>query len=140
MSAEVLLNTASAKVLYRTDSKIVHHEFFTPVRGNAFREALLTGLEAMKKRGGCKWLSDDRKNASLWPDDENWARTVWFPQVVKAGWKYWAIVMPERLAAKWNMERHAAHYRPFGIVAKTFSDPDAALKWLENAENEPVDD
>ena len=133
MQPDIVWKTDEATVLYRGDTKIVHHEFHCAARGELFRNVLLAGLEAMKKGGGAKWLSDDRKNASLLPDDESWARTVWFPGVAAAGWKFWAIVLPERIAAKWNMQRHVTHFASMGIVAKTFGDPDEALAWLEAA-------
>jgi hypothetical protein len=40
--------------------------------GKDFRDALMSGVEAMKRYGANKWLSDDRKNPVLNSDDRQW--------------------------------------------------------------------
>jgi hypothetical protein len=65
-------------------------------------------------------------------DDQQWAREVWAPLVVKAGWKYWAIVEPEKALARVRMEASAERYAKLGVTVKTFDSPDEALKWLKS--------
>jgi hypothetical protein len=64
-------------------------------------------------------------------EDLAWGMGTWFPQTAQAGWKYWAIVQPEKVIAQMNMETLVENFAKGGIVAKFFSDPDAAMKWLD---------
>jgi hypothetical protein len=127
-----LLDNESVTVWYHPDKKMIHHVFHTYMHGEAFREALTAGAEAMEKYGADRWLSDDRKNSATPGLDLEWARTVWFELVRKAGWKYWAIVQPEGVIGKLNMKREAEINAQKGVVARLFSDPDEAMAWLES--------
>jgi hypothetical protein len=111
--------------------RIVHHQMRGPVLGRVFREALTAGALAMKTHRCWKWLSDDRVNGALLPEDLKWAEDVWMPQAVAAGWKYWALVMPTTWVGKVNIERHMKLYADRGIVVNAFTDPDCAMAWLQ---------
>lgn len=127
----VLLDTEFATVWYHPDGKIVHHQFHKPLAGEPFREVLNTGAQMFEKHGARKWLSDDRANGALHPDDSAWAMNEWSPRVVKAGWEHWAIVMPEQVLGKLNMKRFINMYSDLGVTVRVFSDPDEALAWLK---------
>ena len=113
------------------DKKIIHHEFHKFLYGQKFRDALNAGTEAMKKYGAQKWLSDDRQNSALREADLDWARSTWFPRTQRAGWKYWAVVLPENVLGQLNMEREVKHNAERGIITQMFNDPQEAMKWLE---------
>jgi hypothetical protein len=129
---EVVLENEFAIVRYHLADKIVHHELRRFVHGAQLREVLETGLELFQKHGACKWLSDDRGNGPLKPADEQWARTQWFPRVKTLGWKYWAVVLPEKVLGQMNMKRWIEIYAAEGIEAQAFMDPDEALAWLRS--------
>ena len=78
-----------------------------------------------------KWLSDDRKNGPLNTSDSDWARDDWFPRALAAGWKYWAVVLPELLIGQMNMQLFTTRYSKAGVTVRVFSDPDDALCWLK---------
>jgi hypothetical protein len=126
-----ILDNDAVSLRYHTRTQIVHHELHRFVRGKEFRDVLEKGLEVLQKRGACKWLSDNRKNGALTKADADWSVGVWSPRVMKAGWKYWAVVMPEKVAGQMNMKRWMAMYAERGITARAFTDPDEAMKWLE---------
>jgi hypothetical protein len=102
------------------------------VKGAQFREALTKGAEAMEAHPCAKWLSDDRGNTVLPEDDEKWATSIWFPRVCSAGWKHWALVLPIKAVGQLNVQRFAETYAPLGINAKYFTDPNEAMKWLQD--------
>jgi hypothetical protein len=131
MIQNTILDTEYATVWYYPEPKIVHHVFHKFIYGPEFRNVLETGLDAFKKHGAQKWLSDDRKNSALPTEDLQWGTTVWFHQAYDAGWKYWALVMPDKVAGQMNMNRIMKQYIEQGLTIKVFSDPDEALKWLE---------
>ncbi len=119
-----------ATLWYHPDEKMIHHEYKKFMSGDIFHQFLLKGTETMKKYGADKWLSDDRENPVLTTEDINWGMTNWFPQTLAAGWKYWAIVQPKAAIAKMNTDKIVKQYSEAGIVAKYFTDPDEAFKWL----------
>jgi hypothetical protein len=130
MAPRVLLDSEHATVWYHTDCKVVHHKFHKPIGGDAFRAVLNTGAGVFEKHAARKWLSDDRANGALHPDDAAWAIEEWSPRVVKAGWEHWAIVMPDAALGRINMKRFVNRYADLGVTVRIFDDPDEALVWL----------
>jgi hypothetical protein len=134
----VVLENQYATVWYHPDGKIVHHQFHKFIYGEAFRSVLNSGAEIFEKYGAQKWLSDDRNNSALPADDAKWATEVWNPRVRAAGWKYWAIVMPEKVVGQMNMQRFIQISLEMGVIVRVFSTPDEALAWLKNPETVPT--
>jgi hypothetical protein len=130
----VLLDNDAATLTYHPTSKIVHHELKRFVRGDEFRQVLDLGLEEFRKHGATKWLSDDRKNGALTPADAEWATTDWAPRVIAAGWRSWAVVMPEKVAGQMNMRRWIDFYAEKGVTVRVFEEPDEGLAWLASRE------
>lgn len=129
-AAETILETDAVVLRYHVAEKIVHHELRRFVHGPELRDVLEKGLELFVARGAVKWLSDDRGNGPVKPADEQWARTEWFPRVKAAGWKYWAVVLPEKVLGQMNMKRWIELYAAEGIEARAFTDPDEAFEWI----------
>jgi hypothetical protein len=132
MESTKMYESSYATMWYHPEKKIVHHQVHKFIFGEEFQKLLLTGTDTLKKNQACKWLSDDRSNTALKKEDMEWATTSWFPQTVQSGWKFWAIVQPEKIIAQINMEKAAADYAQAGVVARFFTDPDEAMKWLES--------
>ncbi len=132
MSKETILDTDYATLWYHPETKIVHHVWKKFIYGQEFRDVLEKGLEIFQQHGVQKWLSDDRKNSALPTEDLEWGMGNWFPRVFGCGWKYWAIVMPDKVVGKMNMQRIMDTYAQQGLVIDIFDDSDEALKWLES--------
>jgi hypothetical protein len=132
MSQITLFDSPNVTLWFHEDKKIVHHQIKKFVFGEEFHKFLLAGTEAMMKYKAKKWLSDDRNNTVVRKEDIEWGQTNWFPQTVRAGWKYWAIVQPKAVIAQSNMDNLVAVYAQAGIVAQFFSDPDEAMHWLDS--------
>ena len=131
MDKELILDNEYITVWYHPLKKIVHHEFHKFTYGKTLRDALSAGAAILEDKGAQKWLSDDRKNTGLGKDDMNWTATVWRPRVIKAGWKYWALVLPEKILGQMSMKRIIEEYANTGVTVQMFSDPDEAMRWLE---------
>jgi hypothetical protein len=129
---QTLIDNESVSLRFHPAERIVHHQIRQFVKGETFQQMLSSGADLMERHGGGKWLSDDRGHQVLSPEDEAWARSVWFPRVRAAGWKYWAIVKPEHVIGKMNLDRFAHDYGQMGITVRFFSDPDEALEWLKS--------
>lgn len=113
------------------DRKLIHHHMKAYCHGADFRDALLKGLTALRTYKATKWLSDDRANGALPRVDEEWATTSWFPLVLAAGWRHWAIVQPAKVIGRINMARVTRKYNDLGMNVRMFSDPDEAMTWLD---------
>jgi hypothetical protein len=132
MSQVTIVDGEYATLWYHPDSGIVHHYFKSSVSGEDFRRVLNRGIELLEEHGACKWLSDDRNNSALSPEDSLWAFSDWEPRVLDTKWRYWAIVSPEEIVGRMDMARNIAAIRERGIEVRVFTDPAAALAWLES--------
>ncbi|MFC1884522.1 hypothetical protein ACFL2O_07115 [Thermodesulfobacteriota bacterium] len=132
MSKTVIFDDEFITVWYYPEDKIIHHQFHKYTQGQTLRDAFSAGAEILEKNRAQKWLSDDRLSSVINEEDMKWTSTVWRPLVTKAGWKYWALVLPEKAVGKLNMNRIIKDYANTGVTVKTFSEPDEGLKWLKD--------
>jgi hypothetical protein len=130
MSEEMIINNEYASLIYYPEPKIVHHIFHKPISGKEFRNVLDTGAKTLEKNKAEKWLSDDRANLALPEEDTEWSKTDWFPRAVKAGWKYWALVVPDDFMGRVNMKEFVDSYLDQGLRIAVFTEPEEARKWL----------
>ncbi|WP_005036279.1 hypothetical protein [Holophaga foetida] len=130
MTRITALENANISLWYYPDTKVVHHQIHKYTSGAPLREANEKGIELLQKHGACKWLSDDRNNGPLPPEDLAWAHDSWTPRAIKAGWKFWALVVPEKAVAQMNMKRFQAEFAQAGVTVQAFTDPEAAMAWL----------
>ena len=131
MPAIKIMEDANISMWYYPESKILHHQTHQFFCGKPFRDALNKGVDVFQKYGAQKWLSDDRETSALSKEDLEWGDRDWFPRVAKLGWKYWAIVMPEKVVGQLTLKRLADTYNSRGVNTRIFSSPDEAKKWLE---------
>jgi hypothetical protein len=128
---KTILENEFATVKVYPEKKIIHHQFHKFVFGDAFKEVMLKAANAFQANRCTKWLSDDRGNSSLLKADTDWAYAVWEPKVLASGWKYWAMILPQKLIGQMNIKQISARYVEKGINFKVFSEPSEALAWLE---------
>ena len=128
----LLLDNDYASVWGYPELKIAHHKFKTFIYGDHFRNTLNTAADFFEKNQCTKYLSDDRLNTTVKQEDMNWAVNDWNPRVLKCGWKFWAIVMPDKVIGKLNMKRVIENYKNLNLEIEIFDDDEEALKWLMN--------
>src|SRR3984957_17690447 len=110
-----IIDSEAVSLRYYPASKIIHHEIRRFVHGQEFRGILEKGLKVFTERMARKRLSDDRGNGPLKPADADWAINDWAPRVMRAGWKFWAVVMPETVLGQMNMKRWIETYPAQGV-------------------------
>jgi len=133
MSETIIVDNEYVTLWYHPEHKVIHHQFHKYTYGEALREAFTEGAKLMEKYGAKKWLSDDRKNSALTKEDMEWADTVWRPRVIKAGYKYWALVLPEKIVGQMNLKQIIKQkYANLGITVELFNGPDEAMQWLKS--------
>ncbi|MCC7452083.1 MAG: hypothetical protein IT324_32055 [Anaerolineae bacterium] len=121
-------------VQYLPDKKVIYHTVHKPIPDQPLKDALNAGTEALRQYGACKWLSDDRKNGPLSQDVSAWGMNDWSPRTIKAGWKYWANVVPEELAAAGTLAPVMEAYFEMGLRMMVFSSIKEATAWLDRME------
>ena len=132
MSKITIIDNDSAALWYHPEHGIIHHHFKKAVSGREFRQVLDTGLDALLEHHATKWLSDDLNNSALAPEDSNWAMSDWHTRAVAAGWRHWAVVLPDGVIGRMDMAKYIAQNRADGIEVRVFADPAEALMWLES--------
>ena len=113
------------------ERKLIHHVMKTYCYGDLLRSAVMKGVEALELYGATKWLSDDRANGAMVPEDVEWANKVWLPRCKAAGWRHWAVVQPQKLIGQANIARFVKTYAELGINARMFEDPVEAMTWID---------
>lgn len=123
-----------ATLYYIPENKLVRHKFHKPISGQPFRDLLNRGVELLAENDAHKWLSDDRENAAFPDDDNQWIVSEWIPKAIGAGWKYWALVVPDDVMARLNMGKYVSSLFELGLRMMVFSDPEEALNWINQFE------
>ncbi len=121
---------------YHTKRKIVHHIFHQPTHDEPLRTCFNKGIEVMREKGAQKWLSDDRKNTASSDEENQWIFDDWLPRAVEAGWKYWALVVPDDIYGKLEMFEVVEEFDQKGIRMLMFVDVEAAITWLDTIDKE----
>jgi hypothetical protein len=133
MDVEIIYESPFAILRYYPEKGIIHHETHQgPWQGKEFREMMTLGTKILTERKADKWLSDDRQNVTVSKEEMQWGVEKWFPETLKSGWKYWAIVKPKHVISQIHIERVAKEYETQGLIAKFFTDVDQAFEWLTN--------
>ncbi|MBP7282797.1 MAG: hypothetical protein KBA66_14540 [Leptospiraceae bacterium] len=132
MDKEIVLDNEYVTMWFHQDKKIVHHKYHQFLKGDYIRNQLNGGVDLLIKHKAKKWLSDNRNVGPHTADDTEWINTIWLPNAIKAGWKFWALVQPESVIAQMNLRTITKTFADMGVTVQVFSDPDIALKWLES--------
>lgn len=132
MAKQLILENDYMAVYYFADEKVVHHVLQPGVGGEALRDGLNMGIRLLAENGAQKWLSDDRLSPGLNEEDTVWAFTEWFDNALRAGWKFWALVVPDEVMARLNMAQFVDEAFQRGVRVQVFTDLDLAWDWLLN--------
>lgn len=133
MSKITLYNSEYITVEYWEDKKLIYHTIHQPISGQLemFKAALNAGTAALEKYQVHKWLSDDRKNDPLTPEGNEWSFADWQPRTLKAGWKYWAAVVPQDLAAAGTLIPVIEELFKLGLRMMVFTSVEDGIAWLD---------
>jgi len=123
-------------VEYWPKKGIIYHTIHQPMSSQLaiFKAALNAGTDALQKYKVHKWLSDDRKNDTLTQEGNEWSFNEWQPRTVQAGWKYWAMVVPEDLAAAGTLMPVIDILFERGLRMNVFTTLELATAWLDKFE------
>ncbi len=131
MSTITLFDNEYLTMRFYTDTKIIHHHFYPGLNSHFLRTGLDRGVELLERYKATKWLSDNREVEPHSLEDGEWINNDWLPRAVKAGWKYWGLVVPNGIAAKMNMDEFVNAFYEQGLWVAVFTNVDEAMQWLE---------
>ncbi len=130
MEKTEIINEDYMSLWFHPDLKIVHHKIKKPLPAGEFKRLLTTGADCLENNRCTKWLSDDSDVVAIAKEDNKWGDENWAPRVIKAGFKYWAVVMPKSALGSLMLKRFVNEYRDRGVTVEAFDSVDAAVKWL----------
>ena len=132
MAVRTIIDCEQFCLVYHDESKIIHHQYRKFMYGECFRECLMKGVELMEQTRATKWLSDDRNTSALPKEDFEWSTTIWRPRAIAAGWRYWALVLPEKVTGQMTFRKILDEfYGDSPVTYELFNDPDEAMTWLK---------
>jgi len=136
MAKQIIETSECYDLFYHDEDKVIHHVFKEALDSESFHAVLEKGTEVLTEHKATKWLADNRRQEIVLSDEDNeWATTVWFPKTMAAGWKYWAIVVPDSIANRVDLMRYIEPYHATGINVKVFTDDAEALDWLKRVDD-----
>lgn len=134
MQTSILIENEFVTLRYSPDKRILYHTVQQPVDEEVFKSSLNKGVEMIEENHIQKWLSDDRQNGPFSAAFSEWAINDWIPRAIKAGWKYWANVVPDKLNAANTLTPFIEHLHEKGLRMALFTNIEEAMAWLENME------
>lgn len=126
---EIYLDEPNISIRWRSTPQLLYAEWKGFATSAEFRSALLTGVRAMRERHVVSYVSDGRKAKLMLPEDEKWAREVWWPQAVAAGLKRMAIVTAPTGLSKMAYDDAAHEMNSGGLSMRTFESVAEATTW-----------
>lgn len=135
MSETIILDNQYITIRYLPDKKMIYHTVHQPFSGQPLRDALVAGFDALQEHKVCKWLSDERKNGPMSADDVEWGNKNLNQRSMEAGWKYWALVVPEQVVAAGAMVPTMNALYELGLRMMVFVSVEEAFEWLDRFED-----
>ena len=131
MSKTSIFDNDSMAIFYYPDKKILVQETLKFATSEERREALGEGLKIIERDRVTKWLTNNKSGSAIPEEDFDWGINEWFPRAIKAGLKYWAVILPEKAVGKLSGKKMLDGALKHGISIKTFQTEEDALKWLD---------
>jgi hypothetical protein len=134
MPTITIFDNEHAALFYHQETKIVHHQFKADLDSAHMRKTLTGGIDLLKEHQAIKWLSDNRAMHTHSEEDGEWINANWLPRAIAAGWKYWALVVPNDVMGRMNMSEFVQSFYDRGVRIMVFTDVNEAMRWLEKAD------
>ncbi|MCB9185000.1 MAG: hypothetical protein H6591_13915 [Flavobacteriales bacterium] len=127
----VLLDEDFLRMTYAADHQLIHLQWRGHARSDQYRHGLNVALEFVRKNGVRCWLADLRLMTAIMKEDEEWANTVWFPQLFGTGLEKMAILPSKDYFNQTSVTRSfTAVNGQLTFKVAWFESPSEALVWL----------
>jgi hypothetical protein len=132
MSTVIVFDDEYMSLWYYPETGIVHHRIKGYLPQGGFRKLLSASAELLETRRATKYVSDDRDNVVVDPEDIKWADDNWYPRVAKAGLRHWALVLPSTMVGTVQAKSILETRRRQGLDVEGFGRIEDALAWLRS--------
>jgi hypothetical protein len=95
-----------------------------------FRAANQAIIRALKEHRGSKALGDLRQMKAIQQSDQEWAKTVWLPEILALGLRQMALVIAKSGLAMMNVEAILSRVRGTALDIGYFATIEEARAWL----------
>ena len=124
----VIHETQKATVEWINDGRIVRKSFKGNIVGKELKKAFNVGLKTFRKYNANKWLSDNRGVSVYSDEDIRWINSVWLPQMVESGWRFWAIVEGRNGLDEKMISSLQSNFNNNGIQLQVFKNMNDAVR------------
>jgi hypothetical protein len=87
-------------------------------------------LELLKQKKATRMLTDMKQVAPFGKEIENWIEQEWLPQMIAAGLKRQAFVMPQSAVTRMILDKTVQNTPSSGREMAFFDSQEAAKEWL----------
>lgn len=131
---ETIYDSEYITVEYHTDHEMIMHVVHKPIGNHPqiLKDAVNAGTEVLAEHKLTKWLSDDRNNGPLPQELVDWGNEDWNQRAVGLGWKYWASVVPQDMAAAGTLTPVIHNLSKLGLQMRVFTSVEDAIEWLDS--------
>ena len=123
---ESLLKAKNLEITYDLAGKYIYCNWI----GFQNKQSIMTSgviiLDQLKKKRVAKVLNDNTLVTGPWQEAAEWTSTVWFPDMIKAGLRYFAWVFSQDIFSQLSAKKAM----PANDIVKSFKDLEEARKWL----------
>lgn len=99
--------------------------------GDDFKRGINSGLDLLTDKNGTKWLADMRKMGVVGELDQKWAYEEWFPQAMKNGLRFLALVVPDKTLAQMSVDMIMKTVEKDELTYSYFNNMNDAIDWLK---------
>ena len=123
---ESVYKAKNLEISYDQDKKFLYCNWIGFQNKESIMKSGAVILDMVKQKRVSKVLNDNARVTGPWQEAAEWTSTVWFPEMMKAGLKYFAWIFSPNIFA----ELSAKKAMPSSDVVKAFNDYKAAHNWI----------
>ncbi len=127
---DIILDNNQVTLKYEKENDLLHDVYKADITFETIQTSLNKGLDLIKAHDIHKWLTDTRAIGGFGKDGAAWVINEWAPGAVEAGWKYWALVVPESMEGRAAMMQFMGTFAEKGVNVRVFTSEPPAREWL----------
>ena len=127
---DIILDNDVHTLMYDHQHQTVRHTLKQFNRAEQWKSLLIAGIDTFKKYNATKWLSDNRQGTVIPSEMYDWIDTYWLQEMLKAGWKKWAVVQVDTVIGKMSMKKFVEKFQAYNVEVRVFSSLEEAENWI----------
>ncbi len=131
-----ILDNEFVTLVYEDENALLFDVYKANIAFETIQASLNAGLQKMNETHANRWLTDTRAIGGFSEAGAQWVLTDWAPRALEAGWKYWALVVPEAMEGRVAMVQFVNAFAQVGIRVRVFIDINKARQWVVNIVDE----